>query len=320
MKQLAGCLVNKLLAKRNTDIPAERARAGALEGWISLFGNLILALAKFLFGLLTGSIALLADAAHTASDISSSLVILFSFKISASKPDREHPFGHGRIEYLAGLAIAVLLILAGISFAYTAFLRFMEGAAVHPSLPALSVIVFSILFKNLMYHFSLQLGKRIDSDAVRGSAWHHLSDSLSSVAVLVALAGSYIGLEVLDAVFGFAVAVLVVYTGVKIGRKSVNRILGAAPCKAVQKEMINCALAVEGVISAHDLEIHDYGFQKSVTLHIEVDGELNLVDAHTIAYRVERVISGSFNCSTVVHLDPCIAGDTAGGRQDRQKQ
>ncbi len=312
MQKWAGYLLDRLLAKRDINIPEERSRVGMLEGWVSISGNLLLAVAKTVYGLLTGSISLLADAAHTASDISSSLVILIGFKISARKPDREHPYGHGRIEYLAGLVIAIFLIAAGLSFAYTALIRLLSGAVIHPSWPAVAVTAFSIFYKNFMYHFSQLLGKRISSVAVQGSAWHHRSDALSSVAVLAALAGGYFGLAALDAVIGFLVAGLVVFTGASIARNSVSRILGTAPSQALQEGVIDCARQIEGVIDAHDLELHDYGFLKSVTLHIEVDGSLNLADAHEIAYRVEQLISVSFNCSTVVHLDPCQAGKAAG--------
>lgn len=305
MKRLAGKLIDRIIAGRNLDLPAERFRAGVIEGWFSITGNLVLSLVKFVFGLITGSVSLLADAVHTASDISSSLAVLIGFHLSRKKPDREHPFGHGRIEYLTGLLIALMLVGVGIAFVFTALDRMRTGAPVQFSLAAILVVVFSIVFKEFMYHFSLRLGQMIDSEALIGDAWHHRSDALSSAAVLVALLGSYFSIHWLDPVLGFGVSLCIIYGGCRVARNSLSRLLGAAPLPEMREDVLNCAREVKGVVDAHDLEVHDYGFIKSITLHIEVDGTLSVFSAHKIAARVEQVIGGRYNCSAVVHLDPC---------------
>lgn len=312
MKRLAGFILNRLIAGRDINVAEERARLGLIEGWTGMLGNLLLSLAKLSLGLLIGSVSLMADAAHTASDISSDVVILVSFKLSGKKPDRLHPFGHGRVEYLAGLAIAVLLIAAGLSFVFTAVDRIAAGTEIQRSIPALALTLFSIFFKQMMYYFSLQLGQKIDSEAILGNAWHHRSDALSSVAVLLALAGSYLGFHFLDAVFGLAVAGVVIYTGVGLAGKAVNRILGTGPNPEVKEAMLRCAREVEGVKDVHDLEVHDYGATKSATLHIEVEGSLSVAQAHEIADRVEQQVGRSFHCRTVVHLDPSPAKNESG--------
>ena len=304
MKPIAELLAIRLTENRDLKKPLERHRVGLLESWISMAGNVFLTLLKAVFGILTNSITLMADAAHSASDIFSSLMVLVGFTLARRKPDREHPHGHGRTEYLAGLAVAVMLIGAGIAFFYTAYTRLVSGAAVNPSLAAIIAVFIALLCKEFLYYFSAKLGRLIKSDALIADAWHHRTDSLSSVLVLIALGGSYFGLPVIDAYLGFVVSLFIVYAGVSIARNSCSRLLGAAPDQELCDGVASCAREIEGVIDAHDLEIHDYGSWKVVTLHIGVSGSLSLDEAHIIAHRVEDHISSCFYCDTVVHLDP----------------
>lgn len=304
MRYLAEIMVHKITKGRDLLKPDERFRVGLIESWVSIAANVLLTILKIVFGLLTNSIALFADAAHSASDIFSSLIVLIGFSLARQKPDLEHPHGHGRSEYLAGLAIAIMLIGAGAAFAYSSYNRLVEGAFARTSVPAIIAIIFAILVKEFLYFFSDRLGKLIDSEALAGDAWHHRSDSLSSVLVLVALVGAYFGLPSLDAYLGFGVALFVIYAGIKIARNSCSRLIGAAPSEDMIKGVTECALKVDGVIQTHDLEIHDYGSRKVVTIHIEVNGYLSLDEAHRIADQVEERISDCYHCSTVVHLDP----------------
>ena len=304
MKPLAEHLALRLTENRDLKNPAERHRVGLLESWFSIVGNIFLTLLKAFFGILTNSISLMADAVHSASDIFSSLVVLIGFTLAKRKPDQEHPHGHGRIEHLAGLVIALMLIGAGGAFFYTSYTRLLSGAAVSPSLAAIAAVIVALLIKEFLYYFSAKLGKLIKSDALIADAWHHRTDSLSSVMVLVALTGSYFGMPVLDVYFGFVVSLFIVYAGIKIARNSCSRLLGTAPDKDLHDDVASCAREIDGVIDAHDLEIHDYGSWKVVTLHIGVNGSLSLEEAHIIAHRVEDHISNCFYCDTVVHLDP----------------
>lgn len=304
MRYLAKIMTHKITKGRDLLKPDERFRVGLIESWVSIAANVLLTILKIVFGLLTNSIALFADAAHSASDIFSSLIVLIGFSLARRKPDPEHPHGHGRSEYLAGLAIAIMLIGAGAAFAYSSYNRLVEGAFARTSVPAIIAIIFAILVKEFLYFFSDRLGKLIDSEALAGDAWHHRTDSLSSVLVLVALIGAYFGFPSLDAYLGFGVALFVIYAGIKIARDSCSRLIGAAPSEDMKKGVTECALNVDGVIQTHDLEIHDYGSRKVVTIHIEVNGSLSLDEAHRIADQVEDRISDCYHCSTVVHLDP----------------
>ena len=304
MKYIASRLVHKLTDKRDLIKPSERYRIGLIESWVSITGNIVLTLLKVFFGLLTNSIALIADAAHSASDIFSSMVVLIGFSLARRKPDQEHPYGHGRIEYLSGLVIAIMLIGAGIAFFYSSYLRLIAGVFATPSIAAIIAVIAAILTKEFLYHFSAKLGTLINSEALTGDAWHHRSDSLSSAMVLVALTGGYFGLPILDAYFGFAIALFIIYAGLKIARKSCSRLLGTAHPKELQERVMSCAKEINGVIDAHELEVHDYGSWKVITIHIGVSARLSLDEAHLIAHRVEDHISNSCHCETVVHLDP----------------
>jgi cation diffusion facilitator family transporter len=304
MRHLVNLLAEKITDKRDLRKPAERHRVGLIESWTSIAGNIFLTVLKAVFGLLTNSIALIADAVHSASDIFSSLVVLIGFSLARRKPDPEHPHGHGRVEYLAGLVVAMMLIGAGIAFAYGSYTRLTESVFARPSLPAIVAIILAIIIKEFMFHFSDRLGKLINSEALSGDAWHHRSDSLSSVLVLIALIGSYMGMPALDAYFGFAVSAFIIFAGYKIASQSCSRLLGKAPDLELQKGVTSCAGEIEGVLDAHDLEIHDYGSWKVITMHIGVNGNLSLEEAHLIAHRVENHVSACFYCDTVVHLDP----------------
>ncbi len=304
MRPIVNQIINIIIADRNLLNPAERYRVGLIESWASISGNLLLTIIKMVFGLLSNSIALIADAVHSASDIFSSLVVLIGFMVAKKKPDPEHPHGHGRTEYLAGLGISVILIGAGGAFIYNSSIRLAEGIYASPSIPAIVAVVIAILIKEFLYRFSAQLGKLINSETLLGDAWHHRSDSLSSALVLIALLGRYFGLYSLDAYFGFVIALFIIYAGLKIARNSCSRLLGAAPDQELQEEVICCAREIDGVLDAHDLEIHDYGSWKVITIHIEINGNLSLEKAHDIAEQVEDQVSENFYCNTIVHLDP----------------
>ena len=304
MKYLASLIVELIARNRDLRKPAERRRIGIIESWVSLLGNTILTLLKLFFGIMTSSLALIADAVHSASDIFSSLVVLIGFIMAGKKADSEHPHGHGRTEYLAGLIIGVMLVGAGGSFIYSASSRLSENIIASPSIASMIMIIVVIILKELMYHFSIHLGQMIDSDALKGDAWHHRSDSLSSGLVLVALAGGYFGFHALDTLFGIAIAFFLIYTGLKIMHRSYNKLLGAAPNSELKQGIVNCAMEIKGVMDAHRLEVHDYGSWKVITIHVVVSGYLSLDEAHEIAQTVEDHVSSKYHCNAIVHLDP----------------
>ncbi len=304
MKWFDRAVLKILAGGRNTDLPRERLRLGYIGGWASILGNALLALLKLIIGIKAGSISMLANAVHTASDIITSAVVIIGFKISSKGPDRKHPHGHGRVEYLVGLAVALALIGVGLGFIWDAYGRFAGGRVMKPGLAAVIVALGSILVKELMYRFTANIGKLIDSEALNADAWHHRSDALTSALVLAAVGGAYFGINWIDPLGAFIVAGFIIYTGGDIGRRALDKLIGTTPPEELLGRLENEALQVEGVLDVHDLEVHDYGVYKSVTLHIKVADSMTLLSAHEITHRVQERLEERFNCKAIVHPDP----------------
>lgn len=304
MRSLDQILIEAVAGDRDISRPQERLRLGYIAGWASIIGNAVLALLKFTVGLATGSVSLLANAVHTASDILTSVVVIIGFKISSKGPDRKHPYGHGRVEYLIGLTVALALIAVGIGFIYDAYRRLAGGITMQPSLVAIIVALGSILLKELMYRFAGGLGRLISSEALLADAWHHRSDALTSVLVLVAVCGGYFRVNWIDPVSAFFVAGFIIYTGGEIAYQAGDKLIGVSPPPDLLGNLEKEALAVEGVLDVHDLEVHDYGIYKAVTLHIRVADSTSLHRAHQIAHLVQERLEENFNCKVSVHPDP----------------
>lgn len=291
--------------ERVTD-PSIRQKYAYLEAWISIIGNLLLAGIKVFFGIILNSISLLADAAHTASDVLTSIVVLLGFKISSSPADEKHPYGHGRIEFIASLIIAVMLTMVGVEFGKTSYERFILNAAVKGSFGVSGVMIVGALFKEWMAQFSEELGRRTNATALIADAWHHRTDAIASVMVAFAIFASKYGYYKVDAVLGMVVSALIIYTGVGIALGSVSKIIGEVPDEAELKAIENLALSVSGVTGVHKIKVHDYGAYKEISLHINLDKGLSLIEAHDISEKVEKVIERNIASKVIVHMEPLL--------------
>ncbi len=287
--------------------PDVRAKYGYLEASVSIAGNVGLFLLKFILGLFINSIALIADAIHSLSDVATSGVVILGFRIARKPPDAEHPFGHGRMEYIATLVIAIILGITGLEFIIQSVERFSDLGPFANEDFALIVavaVLASAAVKELMARYSDVLAKRISSDVLSADAWHHRSDAISSIGVAVSIIGSRYGYPILDPIFGIVVAVIIIYVGIRLVRTSSNFLLGTAPDSSIVEEVKALAASVEGVEGVHDLSVHDYGSSKVLTLHVEVEKDLLLEEAHTIADELDRVIVDQTPFTTIIHLDP----------------
>lgn len=292
--------VHERSVKKNVD---SRMLNGILEAWVSIIGNIFLFVVKLLIGLLTSSISIIADSFHTLSDVISSMVVLVGFKYGSKEPDQEHPYGHGRLEIIATLVIAILLILTGLEFLKSSIERFRNPVKVSGGWWVLVILLISAVIKEWMAKFSWFLGEDIDSSALKADAWHHRSDAIASALVAVGNLAAVKGLLWVDPFFGLAVSVLIIYTGYEFATSSGNRLLGLSPSETI-KEISDQAKSVSGVEEVHKVKIHDYGNHKEISLHIEVDGKMDLVSAHDLSEIVEKVIAEKFNAKTVVHIEP----------------
>ena len=285
--------------------PQVRARYGYLEGWVSLLANAVLFTAKIIAGIFTGSISIMADAVHTASDIATSVVVIWGFAIAKKPADEEHPFGHGRMENIATLIIAVLVCVVGAGILKEAFERIAIAPQVKSNFLILIALGLAVIVKEWLARFSFSLGNKIESTALKADAIHHRSDAISTVFVIGAAICSMFKIFVFDAVFGLLVAIYVIYTGIMLIKESSTYLLGKAVSKELKIKIQDLAKSVEGVQGVHDIIAHDYGTHKAISLHVEVSRNLSVILAHDIASKVESIIAENIFSSPIVHIDYC---------------
>ena len=294
----------------NTENPAVRVRYGVLSGAVGIACNLLLTIAKFLIGSLTNSIAITADAVNNLSDAGSSAVTLFSFKAANRPADDEHPFGHGRIEYIAALGVAFLILMMGFELVRSSIDKIMHPEALAFSVPALIVLLLSIGVKIWMAIFNHQLGKRIDSPAVGAVVMDSVSDTAATTVSMLALILSKFTALPLDGYMGIVVALFIFYTGIQIVRDTVGSLLGQAPDPKLVKELESEILSFDGVVGVHDLIVHNYGPNRIfASSHAEVPSNEDIMKSHDTIDLIEREIKKKFHIDMVIHMDPIVVDD-----------
>jgi len=281
-----------------------RARYGLLEGWVSIVINVLLFFIKGALGLATTSISLIADAIHTLADTATSIVVIIGFKIAKKPSDKEHPFGHGRMEAIATLIIAVLLMVVGVEFIKSSIDRIIHPTSISASWLVLTIIIITIIIKELLALFARELGIMINSKTLRADFLHHRSDVIATALVVVALISSRYGYTRIDGVAGILVALLIIYFGYSILKESVTPLLGEAPSKEIIQKIEKIAKSCKGVYGIHDVIVHHYGQERLVSLHIEVSDDETPAKLHDISEDVELKIGEETNSTVVVHLDP----------------
>lgn len=299
--------LTKLCIPAGTDPKSHtgRVRCGTMCGIVGIILNCLLSAAKLSAGLLCGSIAMVADAVNNLTDAASSIVTLIGFRLSARKADREHPFGHGRIEYLCGMAVSLLIILSGAELAQQSVIRIMNPAGTIFSTAACTVAACSILVKYFMMRFYNHFAVLTDSSALQSAAVDSRCDCIATLAVLSSmLVHQLTGLNP-DGICGLAVAVFIIVSGLMSLSKTVTPLLGAEPDPAQAAQIEALVTGTDGVLGMHDLVIHDYGCGHGmITLHAEMDAADSLTEAHALADHLERTIEERFGLQTVIHIDP----------------
>jgi len=280
-----------------------------LEGWVSIAVNLVLSLIKGFFGILTGSVALIADSFHTLSDVSTSVVIVVSFRMAKKPSDASHPFGHGRMEAVATLVVAVLLLVVGIEVFESALDRILHPKAFQASWLVMGIIVLTVVIKELLARFSREMGRMIESATLEADFWHHRTDAISSVLVIAAFIGQRFGILHLDGAVGIVVTGMIVYAGWEIARKGVDDLLGTQPSDELVQKVKRAVREFSQVLDVHDLIIHEYGPTMVMSFHVVVSDKLSLKQGHALADRVEKAINERFRTHVTVHLDPVDTQD-----------
>jgi len=310
LRTFVGFIVKKTIREwENTEVPTVRNRYGALEGWVSVFVNFLLFLLKGIVGLIAGSVSLVADAFHTLSDVLTSIIVIVSFRIAKKPSDASHPFGHGRMEAIASVMVAVLLLVAGVEIFKEALGQILHPKSFNASWWVIGIIAFTVVMKELLAQFSKELGRIIGSLTLEADFWHHRTDAISSVLVILAFIGQRLGITALDGVAGIAVAGMIGYTGWRIARGGIDDLLGLRPPKQLVKQVKETVRAIPDISDVHELIIHQYGKNIVLSLHIEIPENMSLRQAHSLAERVENEVNEKFRTHATIHIDPVNLND-----------
>lgn len=309
-------LLAKLFVKNKEQVssPAVRSAWGLLVSLYSIFLNLLLFAVKFLASALAGSLAMQADAINNLSDAGSSVVSLISFKISAKPADRDHPFGHARIEYVASMIVSFLILFVGIELVRGSIDKLLNPVRPTFNLVAVVILSISILAKFYMAFYNRRVGKRIDSDVMRAAAVDSLSDMGATLAVLVAnLSVLFLPEKVsvyVDPVIGLCVSVLIIFASLKILNETKNSILGAAPTAETVAIIEKMVAEYPAALGIHDLIVHSYGKTRVLaSLHVEVDGKKDIFESHDTIDLIERRLFEEAGIECTIHLDPIVTDD-----------
>ena len=306
-------LIRRLIPHSDqTGDPAVREAYGTLAGCVGICLNVLLFVGKFVAGSIVGSIAVTADAFNNLSDAGSSLITLFGFRLAGKRPHSDHPFGHGRIEYVAGLIVSLLIILMGVTLARESLDKMLHPQDVTFSLLSAGILAASILVKLYMFSYNRALSKKLNSSTLKATATDSLSDAFATLAVLISMIISHLtGLRI-DGYAGILVALMILWGGFGAARDTISPLLGTAPDPEFVKKIQSIVRSCPVVTGMHDLVIHDYGAgRRMISLHAEVPANGDILATHDAIDLVERRLHDELNCHAVIHMDPVETDNAA---------
>ncbi len=291
--------------------PAVRARYGALVGGVGIACNSVLFLAKLIIGLLSGSVAIMADAVNNLADAASSLMTLFGFRLSAKPADAEHPFGHARYEYVTGFAVAGLILVIGVQTFEGAIGKIFAPEMVPMTAALLVVLLLSIALKVWLCLFQRSIAKRLGSTALRATSEDSRNDAITTTGLLLSLIVSHYVRIDLDGYLGVLIAIFILYSAVQLGKETLRPLLGTAPDATLVSMIRDKTLSFHpSILGVHDLVVHDYGPGRCfASLHAELDYRLDVLEAHEIIDAVERMFQQEHQIPLVIHYDPIVTDD-----------
>lgn len=295
---------------QNTTDAAVRRAYGQLCGVVGIVLNVLLFAGKFVAGTISGSIAITADAFNNLSDAGSSVVTLLGFRLAGKKPDPEHPFGHGRFEYLSGLVVSALILLMGVELAKSSLDKIAHPEPVEFSVVAIVILLASIAVKFYMSLYNRRVGKKINSSAMVATAIDSLSDTISTAAVLVAMVvGKFSGLMI-DGWVGMVVALFILYSAIRSAMETLDPLLGQPPEPEFVHSIEELVLSHDEICGIHDLVVHDYGPGRvMISLHAEVPASGDILELHDVIDSIEVELQEQLDCEAVIHMDPIVTDD-----------
>ena len=296
--------------RHNYSSPAVRQAYGVLSGAVGIGLNILLFLGKWIAGTVSGSIAITADAFNNLSDAGSSIITLIGFRLSGQDPDPEHPFGHGRMEYISGLLVSVAILVMGFELIWSSLNKLRSPEPIESSALVCVILIASILVKVYMFFYNRSLSKKLDSAAMKATSVDSLSDTVATTLVLIStLISKYTGL-LLDGWFGILVGCFILYTGGSTLKETIDLLIGQPPKQEFINEIREIVLGHSMVHGVHDLIVHDYGPGRvMISLHAEVDVNGNIQDIHEQIDHIEHELQEKLHCSATIHMDPIVTDD-----------
>ncbi len=306
----------KLFIKDSDNIkdPVIRGKYGSLAGITGIILNVLMSVAKIVIGALTGAISILSDGVNNLSDAGTSVVSILGFKLAAKKPDKEHPFGHGRFEYFAGLAVSIVILVVAFQLFSESVSKIIGGESYVKTdktvfIATIAVLLFSIILKTFLAGLNRFSGKKIGSVALQATFFDCISDCVSTAVVLLSFLLSAILKDIpVDGYAGIIVSLFIAYTGIRSLKEIADLLLGKAPDHALVAEIADFVKDFDGrVVGIHDIMLHDYGpGRKILVLHVEVPSEDNVMELHDMIDNIERGLEYRFNCIATIHMDPVV--------------
>ncbi len=287
-----------------------RARIGKLSGAVGIICNCLLAAGKLIVGHMTSSMSITADGLNNLSDGASSVVTLLGFKLAEKPADRKHPYGHARIEYIAGLTVAVMILFIGLELGKSSVEKFINPEPIEFSFTAVWVLCASILVKLFMMLFNLKMGRRINSNALLATAADSRNDVMTTSAVLAASIVEHFYDVRIDGVMGIAVSLFILYSGIKLAGETMSPLLGEGANPELQKQITDYINGCPMVLGCHDLMVHDYGpGRRYASIHVEIDKNEDPMACHARIDRMERECLKNYGTHLVIHYDPVVTDD-----------
>ena len=287
-----------------------RARIGKLSGAVGIICNCLLAAGKLIVGHMTSSMSITADGLNNLSDGASSVVTLLGFKLAEKPADRKHPYGHARIEYIAGLTVAVMILFIGLELGKSSVEKLIDPAPIEFSFTAVWVLFASILVKLFMMLFNLKMGRRINSNALLATAADSRNDVMTTSAVLAASIVEHFYDVRIDGVMGIAVSLFILYSGIKLAGETMSPLLGEGANPELQKQITDYITGCPMVLGCHDLMVHDYGpGRRYASIHVEIDKNEDPMACHARIDRMERECLKNYGTHLVIHYDPVVTDD-----------
>lgn len=305
-------ILSRLFIKNADELPLaeRRARYGSLCGFLGIFLNLFLFGGKLFVGLASGAISAVADAFNNLSDAASSVITLLGFRLANQKPDSDHPFGHGRFEYISGLIVSLLILLVGFELGKSSIEKIVNPEAVTFSIVSVIILTVSVIVKLYMAYYNRSIGKKIASTAMVATATDSMSDAVATSVVLICMLVSHFTSLQIDAYCGLAVSVFILYSGFRSAKETISPLLGQPPTQELVDEIENIVKSYPIVSGIHDLVVHDYGPGRlMVSLHAEVPANGDLLEIHDVIDNAEKELGEKLNCEAVIHMDPIQKGD-----------